>query len=75
MQNPVCRYFRAKRMFIPGQEGLQAPAAGDNAHHSGHCWCNQTLSPVGRDGNLAGSVRCCDQQRRCYEQLFPQSNS
>jgi hypothetical protein len=56
---PLCRHFRTKKMFIPAQ-------AADVDEDGAPCWCNRTMTPLGRDDRPA-APRTCREGRACFE--------
>ena len=62
----VCRHLRTKKMYIPAQVDDVFSASGEQPEHSGHCWCNRTLTEVGFDDKLAG-LQSCNPTRPCFE--------
>ena len=67
METQLCRYFRAKTMYVAGKEQLQLAPAPNAEPLAGHCWCNKTMAPVGVDDQLVSSVRCREGERACFE--------
>jgi hypothetical protein len=67
MNNGVpCKYFRNRKMYVSVQE-KSACAQGFDPNAFSHCWCNETLSEVGRDDRLVSFQRCCDPARACHQ--------
>jgi hypothetical protein len=57
-------------MFIPAlaaAESEEGQVSGDEMGHSGHCWCNCTLTETGPDDRPVG-FQVCTHERTCFEQ-------
>jgi len=59
-----CRYFRSKTMFVGSKhandtEEEESPVAA-------FCWCNFTMTEIGKDGCLVGLSACSQPERSCY---------
>ena len=54
-------------MFIPAQADEVFATDDEQLTHSGHCWCNRTLSEVGRDDKQV-CVQLCNPSRSCFEE-------
>lgn len=61
-----CRYFRARSMFVPGQETLVAP--DPELITSNYCWCLRTMAEVGIDDDLVSLELCSCGSRSCYRE-------
>lgn len=63
---PLCKHLRNKSMYIPAL-AKAADDPQDTTGHSGHCWCNCTLSETGPDDAQVHPERCVP-SRTCFEE-------
>jgi len=62
----LCRHLRTKKMYVPAQEAeVLAQAAGETPGEP-HCWCNRTMTELGRDARPVALGRCIA-GRTCFE--------
>jgi hypothetical protein len=54
-------------MFIPALADEAFSGDMEEAGHSGHCWCNRTLTETGPDDRPVG-VEVCTPSRPCFEE-------
>ncbi len=57
-----CRHYRTKKMYIPEQapDAFARSVTGES-----HCWCNLTMTEVGRDDRPV-TLRTCQIGRACF---------
>jgi hypothetical protein len=63
----VCQHLRTKQLYIPEQAEAVFARQDDSFTHSGHCWCNRTLTETGPDDRQV-SLPLCSPQRECFEE-------
>jgi hypothetical protein len=64
----TCRYLRTKRMFINSAPGDDHPTKVDSKlNDESFYWCNQTLTELAADGELA-HPRICLPSRPCFKE-------
>lgn len=62
----LCRHLRTKTMYVPGQSADVRTRIADGAPGEPHCWCNRTMTEVGRDDRPVALGRCIF-GRSCFE--------
>ena len=66
MKPPICKYLRTKKMYIPAlADELAVESDESTSQGACHCWCNQTLTPVGADDQPV-HFDLCIPGRACY---------
>jgi hypothetical protein len=63
----LCKNLRTKKMFIPALAHEAFGSDDSETGHSGHCWCNCTLTETGPDDRPVGPDHCTP-VRTCYEE-------
>lgn len=59
----LCRRLRWKGMYVEAAPDLTVPPSND-----AFFWCNDTMTCLGPDGNLANEEKC-QSDRGCHEPL------
>ena len=65
MNTLPCKHLRMKRLFVPDR-ALDAFAPSETREAVCQCWCNQTMTGLGRDDRHVSQPACTDPQRPCY---------
>ncbi len=63
----VCKHLRTKKMYVPAQADELFSPSGEPLDYACNCWCNQTLTEVGRDDRPVG-MQLCNRSRPCFEE-------
>jgi hypothetical protein len=66
MNSLLCRHLRTKKMYIPAQAAEVRAENPERSSSSCHYWCNQTMTPVGRDDQPVHRD-ACQAGRPCFE--------
>jgi hypothetical protein len=65
MSEPVCRFLRTKKMFVPEQAEAARQEIETGIGHSFY-WCNRTLREIGEDDAPVCPLDCRS-GRKCFE--------
>jgi hypothetical protein len=59
-----CKHLRMKRIFM--SVAANPSALATERKDICQCWCNQTMTEVGRDDRHVTRAHCTDPDRPCY---------
>jgi hypothetical protein len=62
----LCRHLRTKKMYVPEEAPDVMNQAMADSGREPHCWCNRTMTEVGRDDRPVTLHRCVP-GRICFE--------
>ncbi len=65
MNKPICKHLRTKRLFIPAL-AADAFSLEEDPHEVVQCWCNKTMTELGRDDRHVSYEDCSDEKRSCF---------
>jgi hypothetical protein len=57
MERPICRHLRTKKIYIPAESEDPFSETAE-ASIAPHCWCNLTMTEVGRDDRPVSAGTC-----------------